>query len=274
MDKETEALIEQMTVEEKIAMLSGADMWHTVAIEHLGMPAIRVTDGPSGVRGTQSHQGPTSACFPAGIALAGTWNTELVGRVGAALAEETRAKGAHVLLAPTVNIHRSPLAGRSFECCSEDSYLTGRMAIAYINGLQSRAVGACIKHLACNDSEFQRKTISSQVPERALHEIHLRPFQMAIHQAKPWTMMSAYDKVNGRWCSELPRSLLRGNLLSTKKLLRIVIPLKNLGSLNRASSGCWLAVLTKAYGWRRVLHCCRIPSQRMHRYLSGFDKFE
>lgn len=208
MEKKIETLIEQMAVEEKIAMLSGADMWHTVAIERLGIPAIRVTDGPSGARGAQSRQGPTSACFPAGVALAATWNTELVGRVGAALAEETRAKGAHILLAPTVNMHRSPLAGRNFECYSEDPYLAGRMAIAYINGLQSGGVGACIKHFVCNDSEFERKTISSQIPERALREIYLRPFQMAIRQAKPWTVMSAYNKVNGRWCSENPYLLL------------------------------------------------------------------
>ncbi len=203
-----EMTLEEMTLEEKIALLAGADMWHTVAIERLGIPALRLTDGPGGARGTQSHQGPTSACFPAGVALAATWNTELVGRVGAALAEETRVKGAHILLAPTVNMHRSPLAGRNFECYSEDPYLTGRMAIAYINGLQNGGIGACIKHFVCNDSEFERKTISSQVPERALREIYLRPFEMAIHQAKPWTVMSAYNKVNGRWCSENPYLLL------------------------------------------------------------------
>ena len=111
MDQKIESLIGQMTIEEKIAMLAGADMWHTVAIERLGIPAIRVTDGPIGARGTQPRQGPTSACFPAGVALAATWNPDLVERVGAALAEETRAKGAHILLAPTVNMHRSPLAG-------------------------------------------------------------------------------------------------------------------------------------------------------------------
>lgn len=126
MAKKIETLIAQMTVEEKIAMLAGADMWHTVAIERLGIPAIRVTDGPIGARGAQLRQGPTSACFPTGIALAATWNTDLIERVGAALGEETRAKGAHILLAPTVNMHRSPLAGRNFECYSEDPYLYPR----------------------------------------------------------------------------------------------------------------------------------------------------
>ncbi|MGD8791310.1 MAG: glycoside hydrolase family 3 C-terminal domain-containing protein [Anaerolineae bacterium] len=208
MDPKIESLIAQMTLEEKIAMLAGADMWHTVAIERLGIPAIRVTDGPIGARGTQPRQGPTSACFPAGVALAATWNPDLVRRVGAALAEETRAKGAHILLAPTVNMHRSPLAGRNFECYSEDPYLTARMAIAYIDGLQGGGVGACIKHFVCNDSEFERRSMSSQVSERALREIYLLPFQMAIHQAKPWAVMSAYNKVNGRWCNEDPYLLL------------------------------------------------------------------
>jgi beta-glucosidase len=119
-----------------------------------------------------------------------------------ALAEETRAKGAGILLAPTVNIHRSPLAGRNFECYSEDPYLTGRMAIAYITGLQSQGVGACIKHFVCNDSEFERTTISSEVGERALREIYLTPFRMALEEAKPWAVMSAYNSLNGTDCSE------------------------------------------------------------------------
>ena len=137
-------------------MLAGADFWHTVPVKRLGIPTMKVTDGPVGARGAGFLTGPTSACFPAGVALAATWNTDLVERVGKALGEEIRAKGAHILLAPTVNIHRSPLAGRNFECYSEDPYLTGRMAVAYISGLQSKGVGACIKHFVCNDSEFEQ----------------------------------------------------------------------------------------------------------------------
>jgi beta-glucosidase len=197
-----ESLIAQMTLEEKISMLAGADFWHTVPIERLGIPAMKVTDGPVGARGASLAGGPTSACFPAGVALAATWDPDLIKDVGKALAQETQAKGAHILLAPTVNIHRSPLAGRNFECYSEDPYLTGQMAAAYINGLQSGGVGSCIKHFVCNDSEFERNSISSEVGERALREIYLRPFQVAVREAKPWAVMSSYNRVNGVFASE------------------------------------------------------------------------
>jgi beta-glucosidase len=202
MEERIEHLLAQMTLEEKVSMLAGADHWCTVPVERLGIPAMKVTDGPVGARGNKTRGGPSSACFPAGVALAATWNPDLVRRVGMALAEEVKAKSAHILLAPTVNIHRSPLAGRNFECHSEDPYLTGRMANAYIQGLQSQGVGACIKHFVCNDSEFERTTISSEVNERALREIYLAPFHMAIEEARPWAVMSAYNSVNGTECSE------------------------------------------------------------------------
>ncbi len=202
MEKDIDTLLEQMTLEEKISMLAGADQWHTVPVQRLGIPAIKVTDGPNGARGAYGSVGPTSACFPVGTALAATWNPALVEHVGMALAEEVKAKGAHILLAPTVNIHRSPLAGRNFECYSEDPYLTSRMAVAYIKGIQSQGAGACIKHFVCNDSEFERKSISSEVRERALHEIYLYPFRAAIREAKPWAVMSAYNRLNGTFCSE------------------------------------------------------------------------
>ncbi|MBN1428317.1 MAG: glycoside hydrolase family 3 C-terminal domain-containing protein [Anaerolineae bacterium] len=202
MSDRIEQLISRMTLEEKVSLLAGADLWHTVPIPRLGIPAIRVTDGPIGARGSRSPYGPKSACFPCGSALAATWNIDLVRRVGKALAEETRAKGAHILLAPTVNIHRSPLAGRNFECYSEDPYLTARMAIAYIDGLQSEGVGACIKHFVCNDSEYERTSMSSEVSERALREIYLRPFQLAVREARPWAVMSSYNRVNGTYAGE------------------------------------------------------------------------
>jgi beta-glucosidase len=202
MDERIEALLAQLTLEEKISLLAGADMWHTVAIERLGIPAIKVTDGPLGARGVDEPGSPTSACFPGGVALAATWNVELAARIGKALAEETKSKGAHILLAPTVNIQRSPLAGRNFECFSEDPFLTSRMAVAYINGLQSESVGACIKHFVCNDSEFERFSMSSEVGERALREIYLRPFEVALREAKPWAVMSAYNRINGTYASE------------------------------------------------------------------------
>ncbi|MGB7539060.1 MAG: glycoside hydrolase family 3 C-terminal domain-containing protein, partial [Anaerolineales bacterium] len=208
-----EALLSQMTLEEKISMLAGADMWHSVPIERLGIPALKVTDGPNGARGADGSMAPASACFPAGVALAATWNPELVERVGRALGEETRAKGAHLLLAPTVNIHRSPLSGRSFEFFSEDPFLTSRMAVAYIHGVQSQGVGACIKHFVCNETEFQRRSLSSEVGERPLREIYLAPFQAAVREADPWAVMSSYNKLNGVSASEneyLLQDILRG----------------------------------------------------------------
>jgi beta-glucosidase len=200
-------LLGRMSMEEKISMLAGSDMWHGTGVPRLGIPPIKMTDGPCGARGGRTESGATSACFPCGTALAATWNPELVERVGAALAEEVRTKSAQLLLAPTVNIHRSPLAGRNFECYSEDPHLTARIAVGYIRGLQSRNVGACIKHFVCNDSEFERNTISSQVGERALREIYLAPFETAIKEAKPWSVMAAYNRVNGTYASEHPRLL-------------------------------------------------------------------
>jgi beta-glucosidase len=200
-------LLGGMSLEEKVSMLAGSDLWHGTGVPRLGIPPIKVTDGPCGARGGRYQGGATSACFPCGTALAATWNPELVERVGVALGEEARSKRAQVLLAPTVNIHRSPLAGRNFECYSEDPYLTALMAVAYIRGLQSQNVGACIKHFVCNDSEFERNTISSQVGERALREIYLVPFEVAVKEAKPWSVMAAYNKVNGTYASEHPRLL-------------------------------------------------------------------
>jgi beta-glucosidase len=208
MSDKIEELLSQMTLPEKVSLLAGSDMWHTVPVERLGIPVLKVTDGPNGARSGDANSGPTSACFPVGVALAATWNPDLVERVGAALAEETKAKGAHMLLAPTVNIHRSPVAGRNFECYSEDPYLTGRLAAAYIRGLQGQGVGACIKHFVCNDSEFERFTISSEVQERPLREIYLAPFEAAIREARPWAVMSAYNRLNGVYASENSYTLL------------------------------------------------------------------
>ena len=176
-------------------------------MERAGIPALTVTDGPNGARGVRG----TSACFPSSTALAATWDTALVERVGAALAEEALAKGARVLLAPTVNIHRHPLAGRSFECFSEDPHLSARMAAAYVRGVQGGGVGATVKHFVCNDSEFERRTISSEVAERALREIYLPPFEAAVREAGAWAVMTAYNRLNGTHCAQHPtvRSLLK-----------------------------------------------------------------
>jgi beta-glucosidase len=208
MHGQIDQVLAQMTLEEKVAMAAGSDMWHSTGVERLGIPAIKVTDGPNGARGGDFSGGAGSACFPVGICLGATWNTDLIERVGQALGQEVQAKSAHILLAPTVNIHRSPLNGRNFECYSEDPYLTSRIAAAYIQGVQKQGVGACIKHFVCNDSEFERRSISSEVGERALREIYLPPFETAVREMGVWAVMSAYNKINGTYCSENAYTLL------------------------------------------------------------------
>ncbi len=200
-------LLGRLTLEEKVALVGGADFWRTHPVPRLGIPALKVSDGPSGVRGERFAGGPTSASFPSGSALAATWNVALLERVGAALAEEASSKGAHVVLGPTVNMHRTPLAGRNFEAYSEDPCLAARIAVAYVRGVQSRGVAACVKHFACNDSEFERMTQSSEVPERALREIYLVPFEAVVREAGAWSVMSAYNRVGGTYASEHPRLL-------------------------------------------------------------------
>src|SRR6266487_3782349 len=200
-----EELLRQMTLQEKVVMLAGTNMWYTVPVERLGIPSLKMTDGPNGARGAGGFTSDVkAACFPAGISLASTWDTDLLERVGQALARETKMKGAQVLLGPTGNIQRSPLGGRNFECFSEDPYLSARLAVAYIHGLQQEGVGASIKHYVCNDQETKRTSISSQVRERALREIYLLPFQTAVREVQPWTLMASYNLVNGIAVSENP----------------------------------------------------------------------
>ncbi len=202
MEKFVEEKLSELTLAEKVSLLAAADMWHTMAVERVGIPVLKVTDGPNGARGQDGNTGPTSADFPIGMAMGATWNPALIEQVGGALAEETKAKGAHVLLAPTVNIHRTPNAGRNFECYSEDPFLSGTLASAYINGLQGNGVAACIKHFVANDQEFERNSMSSEVTERPLHEIYLEPFRIALENAKPWSIMSGYNRLNGTHVSE------------------------------------------------------------------------
>jgi beta-glucosidase len=208
MSARVQKLLAELTLEEKVALVAGADMWSTPGVERLGIPPLVVTDGPNGARGpTVPGAGDPSTCFPCGAALGASWDVALVRRVGAASADEAREKGAQVLLAPTVNLHRSPLAGRNFECFSEDPRLSARLAVAYIQGVQGRGVAACVKHFVCNDSEFERHTISSEVGERALRELYLVPFEAAVQEAKSWSLMGSYNKVNGTYACEHPRLL-------------------------------------------------------------------
>ena len=198
-----EQLADQMTLEEKVSILSGEDFWSVPAIPRLGIGKLRVTDGPNGARGGGSLIGGVkSASFPVGIALGATWNVDLVKQIGAALADEVKSKNAHMLLAPTVNIHRSVTNGRNFECYSEDPILSGELAVAYIVGLQGHGIGATIKHFAGNESEIERTTISSEIDERSLREIYLIPFEWAVKKAHTWGVMSSYNRLNGTFTSE------------------------------------------------------------------------
>ncbi|NEI68757.1 beta-glucosidase [Rhizobium lusitanum] len=198
-------ILDRMTLEEQVSLLSGADFWTTAPIERLGVPKIKVTDGPNGARGAGSLvAGVNAACFPVAIALGATWNPALVERMGVALAGQAKSKGASVLLAPTVNIHRSGLNGRNFECYSEDPVLTAALAVAYIQGVQGQGIAATIKHFAGNESEIERQTMSSDIGERALREIYLPPFEQAVKKAGVMAVMSSYNRLNGTYTSEHP----------------------------------------------------------------------
>ncbi|KAJ6538518.1 glycoside hydrolase family 3 protein [Mycena vulgaris] len=202
-----EETLAKLSLSHKIKLLSGSGWWHTEAISEAGVPAMRMSDGPNGVRGTRFFNGVPASCFPSSSGLGSSFDVELAHKVGEALADEARAKGSHILLGPTVNTQRSPLGGRGFESFSEDPVLNGMIAAAYINGLQSKGVSATIKHYVANDQEFERFSISSDVSERALREIYLKPFQIAIRESNPWALMTAYNRVNGLHVSEDKRLL-------------------------------------------------------------------
>ncbi|MBP17506.1 MAG: glycosyl hydrolase [Gammaproteobacteria bacterium] len=209
-DTDLDAILEKMALAEKVMIVSGASAWRTHPVESVGIPVLKVSDGPNGVRG---DGGVSAASFPVGICLASTWNAELIEQLGKAVAEEAKSKDVQVVLGPTINIHRTPLAGRDFECYSEDPFLSGILAAAFTTGVQKEGVGACVKHFVCNDSEFERHTISTEVDERTLREIYLRPFEIAIKRSRPWTVMASYNRINGVYaCSHdyLVNQVLKG----------------------------------------------------------------
>jgi beta-glucosidase len=202
-----QAILSQMTLEEKAALCTGASAWTTTPVERLGIPEMIVSDGPHGVRRVPDVQSMgmkslPATCFPTASCTASTWDVELVRQMGVALAEECIALNVDVLLGPGVNMKRSPLGGRNFEYFSEDPYLAGEMAASFINGVQSKGVGTSLKHYAINNQEFQRFSISAEVDERTLREIYLPAFEKAVRQAQPWTVMCSYNKVNGTFASE------------------------------------------------------------------------
>ena len=199
MDK-ISSLIKELTLEEKVSILSGSDSWHTTPVERLNIPRVKMTDGPNGARG-DAVSGETAACYPNGSAVASTWNTKLIEELGKSLGVEAKTKDADMLLGPTINIHRHPTGGRHFECYSEDPVLTGKVTVAYVKGVQSEKVSACLKHFVGNDTEFERHRVSSNIDERTLREIYLLPFEMGVKQAGALGVMSAYNQLNNVYCS-------------------------------------------------------------------------
>lgn len=202
-------LISKMTLEEKASLCSGRDFWNTKSIDRLGIPSVMVSDGPHGLRkqeGKADHLGLNKSieaiCFPAACATACSFDTEMIEKMGEVLGEECQAENLSILLGPAVNIKRSPLCGRNFEYLSEDPYLTGKMAAAYIKGVQKWNVGTSIKHFAVNNQEDFRMSCSSELSERTLREIYLAGFEIAIKEAQPKTVMCSYNKINGVYASE------------------------------------------------------------------------
>ncbi len=211
-EQRVQDLLSRMTLQEKVAMLSGADWMQSVPNQRLGIPSIKMADGPIGIRSwagpsseTKKQGGDkkiTTTSFPAGVAMAATWDTELLRGEGQAIGQEMKALGRDMILGPTVNINRTPLWGRNFEGYGEDPYLTGRLAVAYIKGVQSEGVIATVKHFAANNQEFERHRIDAEVGERALEEIYFPAFKAAVQEAGVWSVMSAYNKLNGVYCAE------------------------------------------------------------------------
>jgi len=191
-----------LTLEEKVQLLTGRDFWNTWPIEKIGLRRILVSDGPSGVRGEVWDERDPSLNLPSATALASAWDPDIARRYGAAAAVEARRKGVDVVLGPTINLHRSPLGGRHFECFSEDPVLTAELAAAYVTGVQDNGVGATPKHYVANDFETDRFTVDVRADERTLRELYLLAFEKAITEARAWLVMSAYNGINGATATE------------------------------------------------------------------------
>jgi beta-glucosidase len=213
------AILAQLTLEEKAALLDGSDFWHTEAVERLGIPRIMVTDGPHGLRKVAApddasiEHSDEATCFPPAAGFGSSWDPELALRIGQALGTECRVAGVAVILGPGVNMKRSPLCGRNFEYFSEDPLLAGALASAWVSGVQSHGVGTSLKHFAVNNQEAERLRVSAEVDDRTLREIYLAAFERVVKETQPWTIMSSYNKINGTYATEnhwLLTELLRG----------------------------------------------------------------
>ncbi len=198
------ARVASLTLEQKVRLCTGADSWSLYAEPAVGLRRLVVSDGPAGVRGETWDERDTSANVPSPTSLAATWDRARVERIGALLASECRRQGVDVLLAPTVNLHRSPYGGRHFECLSEDPYLTGQIGSAFVRGVQGQGVGATVKHFVANDSETQRFSLDAVVDERVLRELYLAPFDQIVRVAGAWSVMAAYNSVNGTTMTQSP----------------------------------------------------------------------
>ena len=201
-DARLRGIVDKLSLEQRVELLTGADVWSTNAIPEIGLGRIVMSDGPSGVRGEDFDERHDSLSLPSSSALGATWSVEAAVRYGKVLGQEARRKGIHVVLGPTINLHRSPLGGRHFECFSEDPRLTASLAAAYVTGVQSMGIGATPKHYVANDAETDRFTANSVVAERPLRELYLAAFEEAITEAKAWVVMSGYNSTNGTTMSE------------------------------------------------------------------------
>ena len=214
-EQRVQDLLGRMTVEEKALMIGGAGWMETHPNQRLGIPAIKMSDGPLGIRtwhaiGLESTAEldklppVATTAFPSGAALAATWDTDLALNEGHALGQESTALGRDMLLAPTVNINRIPVWGRNFEGFGEDPYLTSRLAVGYVKGLQAEGIIPAVKHFAVNNQEYERHRVDVQIDDRTLNEIYFPAFKAAVQESGAWSVMSAYNKVNGKWCAENP----------------------------------------------------------------------
>lgn len=202
-------IISKMTLQQKADFCSGKDFWHLQENEELGLPSIMVCDGPHGLRKKKDQKekgelmsSKPATCFPTAVTTASSWNPELIEEMGKALGEECLEEKVSVLLGPGINIKRSPLCGRNFEYFSEDPYLAGRIGTSFVKGVQSMGVGTSLKHFAANNQETRRMTVDSVVDERTLREIYLAAFEPVVKEAQPWTVMNAYNRLNGEYCAE------------------------------------------------------------------------
>jgi beta-glucosidase len=211
-DQDLRGRVARLSLEQKARLLTGADFWALYPEPDAGLRRVVTSDGPAGVRGETWDERDTSANVPSPTALAATWDCDRVQAVGRLLAGEARRKGVDVLLAPTVNLHRTPFGGRHFECFSEDPLLTARIGVAYVRGLQGCGVGATVKHFVCNDSETERMSVDVLIDERTLRELYLAPFEAIVREAGAWAVMASYNQVNGSTMTESPllRDILHG----------------------------------------------------------------